>query len=292
MTLDQLKTLQAIVEGGSLKEAAALLHKTQPTISVAIRNLESELGVNIFARDQYRNRLTAEGEALYERAKLVLSEASTFTALGKRLAAGEESEVGIAFDSAIPVHLILQVVKQCKAEFPTTRLTMFSENNLGSLDRIKTGQAAMAIMPWVTPSTGMESLLFLNLTMQTVVSGDSHLLDKYKIVPKQVMKGYSQVVINDSSRNPSNKKYGVLEGGDQWKVNDYQTKKQIILQDMGWGSLPEHFMADELKQGLLVPIEVQGLKPVVDIPIHVVRQVNEAGGPVAQRLWQLFNDIN
>jgi len=292
MTLDQLKTLQAIVEGGSLKEAAALLHKTQPTISVAIRNLESELGVNIFARDQYRNRLTAEGEALYERAKLVLSEASTFTALGKRLAAGEESEVGIAFDSAIPVHLILQVVKECKAEFPATRLTMFSENNLGSLDRIKTGQAAMAVMPWMTPSTGMESLLFLNLTMQTVVSGDSYLLDKYKIVPKQVMKGYSQVVINDSSRNPSSKKYGVLEGGDQWKVNDYQTKKQIILQDMGWGSLPEHFMADELKQGLLVPIEVQGLKPVVDIPIHVVRQASEAGGPVAQRLWQLFNDIN
>ena len=31
MTLDQLKSLQAIVEGGSLKAAAQSLHRTQPT---------------------------------------------------------------------------------------------------------------------------------------------------------------------------------------------------------------------------------------------------------------------
>ena len=130
----------------------------------------------------------------------------------------------------------------------------------------------------------------MNMRFKSVIAADSPLLKKYNAVPKAVMKHYPQVIIG--GRKSSSKNYGVLEGGDQWRVNDYQTKKEIIMQGMGWGSLPEHLIKDELAQGLLAPIKVEGDTEMPNIELRVVRLEGESVGPVAQRLWRLFQQHN
>ena len=290
MTLEQLKSLQAIVEGGSLRAASESLNRTPPTISVAIKNLEEELGLKIFDRDQYRNTLTAQGKKLYEQAKLVLSQAQTLQNLATQLVAGEETEVGIAFTSAIPVSPIIKTIRQCKEEFPATRLEVYSENGFGPMDLLENGQASISIIPWMQNNQKLESIHFMNIRFESVIAADSPLLKKYDAVPKAVMKHYPQVIIG--GRKSSTKSYGVLEGGDQWRVNDFQTKKEIIMQGMGWGSLPEHLIKDELAQGLLAPIKVEGDSDMPSIELRVVRLEGEPVGPVAQRLWSLFQQQN
>lgn len=288
MTLDQLKSLQAIVEGGSLRIAAQNLHRTQPTISVSIKNLETELGLKLFDRDQYRNKLTPNGEALYEKAKLVLGQAQSFENLAKQLTTGQELNVGIAFTSAIPVSPILNTIRQCKIEFPRTRLEMYSENGLGPLDVLKSGQASLIIIPWIKNIETLESMHFMNLKFVSVISAKSPLLQKYQVVPKAIIRAHPQVII--SGRKSSNTTYGVIEGGDQWKVNDFQTKKELIVQGMGWGSLPEHLIKDELEQGILAPIMVEGDIEMPNVEFRIARLESEPVGPVAQRLWQLFQE--
>lgn len=288
MTLEQLKSLQAIVEGGSLRVAAQNLHRTQPTISVAIKNLEKELGLKLFDRAQYRNKLTPHGEALYEKAKLVLGQAQSFENLAKQLTAGEELEVGIAFTSAVPVSPILHTIRQCKIEFPRTRLEIYSENGMGPLDLLEDGQVSLLIIPWIKNIETLESMHFMSLRFVSVISAASPLLKKYRVVPKAAIKKHPQVII--SGRKNSTTSYGILEGGDQWRVNDFQTKKELIVQGMGWGSLPEHLIKEELEQGLLVPLRVEGDVEMQDIEFRIARLESEPVGPVAQRLWQLFQE--
>jgi len=146
--------------------------------------------------------------------------------------------------------------------------------------------ASILIIPWVKNNEKLESMHFMNLRFISVIAADSPLLQEYETVPKAVMKNYSQVII--SGRTSSTTTYGVLEGGDQWRVNDFQTKKEIIMQGMGWGSLPEHLIKDELAQGLLAPIKVEGDIKAPNIELRVVRLEGEPVGPVAQRLWELF----
>jgi len=287
MTLEQLKSLQAMIEGGSLRAAAERLNRTQPTVSVAIKNLEEELGLQIFDRKQYRNTLTPQGKKLYEKAKLILGQAESFKNLANQLAAGEETEVGIAFSSAIPVAPIISTIRQCKEEFPGTRLEVYSENGLGPLDLLENGQASILIIPWVRNIDNLESMPFMNLRFISVIAADSAVLQEYDVVPKAVMKGYPQVIIS-SGQKSSTSSYGVLEGGDQWRVNDFQTKKEIIMQGMGWGSLPEHLIKEELAQGLLAPVKVEGDPDKPNIELRVVRKEGAPVGPVAQRLWELF----
>ena len=47
MTLDQIKVLSAIAQTGSFRDAAELLHRTQPNLSVVTRNLEKEWRKNL-----------------------------------------------------------------------------------------------------------------------------------------------------------------------------------------------------------------------------------------------------
>ena len=68
ITVDQLKVLEAIAEEKSLRAAAIRLHKTQPALSHSIKQLEVQLGLELFTRDSYRLRLTSTGKSIYQMA--------------------------------------------------------------------------------------------------------------------------------------------------------------------------------------------------------------------------------
>ena len=72
MNLDQLRVLDAIVRTGSFRAAAEELHRAQSAVSYAVKNLESDLGVQLFSRDASRPVLTPEGQAVHAKARALL----------------------------------------------------------------------------------------------------------------------------------------------------------------------------------------------------------------------------
>ncbi len=72
MTLNQLRYFCTASRFHSITRAAEELYVTQPTISVAIRDLEIEFGVSLFHRKGNQLVLTVEGESLYEKATYIL----------------------------------------------------------------------------------------------------------------------------------------------------------------------------------------------------------------------------
>ena len=68
-TLRQLRYLTALAEERHFGRAAALCHVTQPALSMQIRELEAELDLTLVERGRGGVALTADGEALAERAR-------------------------------------------------------------------------------------------------------------------------------------------------------------------------------------------------------------------------------
>ncbi|HVK42072.1 MAG TPA: LysR substrate-binding domain-containing protein [Phenylobacterium sp.] len=68
-TLRQLRYLTALAEERHFGRAAALCHVTQPALSMQIRELEAELELTLVERGRGGVALTADGEALAERAR-------------------------------------------------------------------------------------------------------------------------------------------------------------------------------------------------------------------------------
>ena len=64
MTLLQLHYFDTVCQAGTVSGAAAMLHIAQPSLSVALKNLEEELGLELFARRGRGLELTAAGSRL------------------------------------------------------------------------------------------------------------------------------------------------------------------------------------------------------------------------------------
>lgn len=74
MTLQQLRYLIAVAEYGSINKAAAQLYASQSNLSTAIKDLERELGITIFTRNNRGVALTNDGAELVSYARQVLEQ--------------------------------------------------------------------------------------------------------------------------------------------------------------------------------------------------------------------------
>ena len=72
MTLNQLEYFCAVCRYHSITRAANELYVSQPTISVALRDLENEFHIRLFHHGKNRISLTQEGEAFYRKAEHLL----------------------------------------------------------------------------------------------------------------------------------------------------------------------------------------------------------------------------
>ncbi len=74
MTIAQMQYFVAVCEYGTISKSAEMLHISQPSISLAIKDLEEQFGVTLFERENKRLSLSQEGRHMYEVAKSILSQ--------------------------------------------------------------------------------------------------------------------------------------------------------------------------------------------------------------------------
>lgn len=286
MTLEQLKMLVAIADSGGILAAAEALHKTQPTVSVAIRKLEDELDVQLLSRDSYRASLTPAGETLCQQARTILKQSKILSGMAQHLAQGNEPRINIAIEASCPLPLILGALGNCECKFPGTQFNLTGETLWGALERLRLGEADLAISPWFEENLTYESFQLTSATLVTVASPQFRNKLGAEALELDDLKGSVQVVVRDSSLNPSQRSFGYLADGRHWYVTDHLTKKEIILAGMGWGRLHKHMIEDELHSGKLVPLSIRNYATTMEVKICVARIMDKPVGPVAAALWE------
>src|SRR5260370_16592340 len=86
MELRHLRYFVAVAEAGSLTVAAEQrLHTSQPSLSRQIRDLESELGVQLLTRRARGIELTPAGRTFLDHARLVLSQVDAASEAARRV---------------------------------------------------------------------------------------------------------------------------------------------------------------------------------------------------------------
>lgn len=283
MTLDQLKILVTIAETGSLLAAAKALYRTQPTISVSVKNLEEELNVRLLDRSSYRARLTTQGLQLCQKAKTILKQVDEFSTLAEYLSIGHEPELHLAIEASCPMPLVLKILQSSEKNYPQTHFNLRVENIWGALEKLQDGEVDLAISPWFQDIQNLESLPLTKTKLITVSAPG--FCPKEQPLEVETMKQYVQIVVRDSGWRDYGLSYGVLDGARHWIVSDHLTKKQLIVAGMGWGKLQEHIIAEELAEGRLIPLDIAHYPCQVEMEIRAVRRLGEQIGPVATSLW-------
>ena len=282
MTLEQILTIEAIVKYGSFKSAALNLHKSQPSISMAVKKLEEEYQITLFSRDEYRPTLTSEGKVFFEKAKSLLKEFRELEILGRQIKGGEETELRIGIDAISPVSLILSFLKRFFSKHPQTRLQLSFEVLNGTIERLLEDKVDFAITPMQQGEWELESIKLTKTKLVPVMRAD--MVTERKICD-EILKNYTQIILADSARNMSKKSTGILEGGKSLTLTEISFKKEMILQGLGWGGLPFEMVKSEIAKEKLIVIKTRTIRER-DFEIFLVRNPNKAIGPVAKELWE------
>src|SRR2546423_10287922 len=145
ITLDQWAALAAVVEAGGYGNAAEELHKSQSSVTYAVQQLESLLGVKAFEIKGRKAVLTPSGQLLYRRARILLDEAASLEKAAKSASAGWEAEIRIAAEMIFPAWLLLKCFDKLNAESPHTRIEYFESVIAGTNELLLTARAQLAL---------------------------------------------------------------------------------------------------------------------------------------------------
>lgn len=293
MTLEQILTLEAIVDAGSFKAAAEKMHKSQPSLSVAIKKLEDEFGILLFSRDEYRPKLTSDGILFYQKAKKVLSSTRELEELARMLGKGVEAEIKISIDAISPVPLILKFLRKFFDDHPKTRLVIRFEVLNGTLERLEEDEVDLAITSLYDGKSAFEATKLTDVKLVPVIHRDllNRLLKHYKVktINEEILRTVTQVILADSARRLPRIDSGILHEGKSITLTELSFKKEMIMQGLGWGGLPLESIATELKQKILCPIHTLNVYER-KATIQALRKKDRVMGPVLKELWESFKE--
>jgi DNA-binding transcriptional LysR family regulator len=289
ITIHQLLCFEAVVSEGSFQAAADKLLRAQPSISLAVKNLEAQLKLTLLDRSGYRVTLTEAGRSFHARAKVFLHELAALKTHATQLAMGEESELRVVVGDLSPLPETLSLLRTFFDGCPQTRLHLHFEAISGPWERLFDDETDLILHHIDKADARLEYMdLFPVKLIPVVAPNFLRFPITRKIAPEQ-MRDYVQCVIRDTARHTTPRDYYLVEGARSWTVSDQLMKKQLILQGMGWGHLPRYLIEDELANGKLLSIAGEYFKGG-QVELVAARRRDAPHGPIANRLWQFIAD--
>src|ERR1700757_3030485 len=147
MELRHLRYFIAVAEMGSLTEAAKRrLYTSQPSLSRQIRDLEDEVGVELFSRSVHGVELTAAGKVFLDHARLALSQVDAAVEAARRAAQPARKTFAIGFQTGHEMNWLPQAMQVLRDELKNIHVTVTSDYSPDLAGALIRGRLDVAFM--------------------------------------------------------------------------------------------------------------------------------------------------
>ena len=283
VTIEQLRTLRAVVESGSFSAAARKLGRVQAAVSQAIDRLEAQLGLRLFDRTGRVPRLTAHGEAIVAAAAKVGADVEALDELVESLKQGVERTLSIVVDVLFPTASLVAFAKDFAAEHPDVRLVLFTDVLSAVTAHVRERRSSWGIAIEDADLSELDHRPIADVRLVPVAAPSHPLARRKGSLDAATLADTVQIVLGEhrhqTERAPDD--HGVLSSRT-WRVVDLATKGALIAGGLGWGHMPAHLVRDELRARRLVELrlDVWGSEPPRRALVLVWRR-QAVMGPVA-----------
>lgn len=285
VTLDQMRALVTVVEEGSFSAAARALQRVQSAVSAAMANLEAALGVPIWDRSTKVPTLTPQGRAVLAHARRVLAEVDQLRRDVAEMAAGLEPSVSLCVDALYPVDALIAICGAFVQTFPTVELRIDTEVMSAVSARVVEGGATLGVMGPHGLSPALERHALSSVRLVPVVAPSHPLASTRGRAAEARLAEAIQIVLSERIAAGAEDQ-GVLSPRT-WRIADLHTKHRMLLAGLGWGSLPEHLVRDDLRAGRLVALRLAALGDEgTAVPMSAVHRRDAIIGPAHRWLLE------
>jgi DNA-binding transcriptional LysR family regulator len=286
ISLEQWRSLLAVVDAGGYAQAAEVLHKSQSAVTYAVQKMESLLGVKVFEVVGRKAHLTPTGEVLYRRAKALLDEAGALEGAAGSLAAGWEPELRLAVEIIFPTWLLLQCFARFAEERPETRIELYESVLSGTEEALLQRKVDLAICSQVPPGFVGDSLMRLRFVAAAHPDHPLHQLGRELTL--QDLRKHRHLMIRDTG---SQRRSGSWLGAEQsWTLSHKATSIHAAGMGLGFAWYPEETILGELEHGLLkaLPLREGGERWA---ELYLVFADRDYAGPGALRLAEIIRGL-
>jgi len=258
--LKELRSFCITKQEGSMSKAAEVLFASQPTVSLQIKALESELNVKLFERRGPLLKLTTEGEILYELVHpLVLridSIKEDFEAHYGDLTSGE---LTIAAEESTILYTLPEPIRQFVEQFPGIRLKISNVTGRSGRDLLLADEVDLAVSSMLEVPDNLDYAPFVSYAPILITPKD-HSLTKLDKVSLQDISKYGLILppSHFSSWNLIKMVFGL--NGVKYKValeaGGWEVVKRYIDIGLGISIVTEICITDEDREKFgIVPLD-------------------------------------
>jgi len=262
MEIRQLKAFLAIAEAKTFTAGARRVNVTQAAISMQIRQLEDEVGLQLFTRTPRRVILTEAGEYLLDRARKILREHDTALAEIAELGGVEHGRLRIGSASAefatVQLPAILQGLRE---KFPNSELAVSAGTSQTLVDKIMHGEIDIAFVSLPVENSSITTdLLFSDEIV--AIAHPSHPMANERYISAAALAGEKLILgerggntrrMIDDFFNAANVRPNItMELSRQEAIN------QMVENNLGVGTAGAKTIADEIREGRLTSWMIEG----------------------------------
>lgn len=251
VTLEQWRTLMAVVDHGGYAQAAEALHKSQSSISYTVTKLQEQLSMELLHIEGRKAVLTPAGQALLQRSRHLLDHAAELEQVAASLQQGWEPEVRLAVEAIYPKDLLVKAFQQFLPQSKGCRLSLQEEVLSGAAEALLEKNVELSITPVVPPGFMGEKLM--DIPFIAVAKPDHELHQLGRDIELSDLSQHLHVVIKDTGHK-QNRDSGWLGSDLRWTVSSFESAKTLLANNLGFAWLPVHYVQGSIDSGDLKPL--------------------------------------
>ncbi len=159
MELRHLRYLVAVAEELHFGRAAIRLNISQPPLSQQIRQLEEELGVQLFQRTKREVRLTEAGQRIVNEAHQVLGQVDHFAKVAAQAGEGEIGHLSVGVPGGVN-EILVQTLRLVAKRYPAVRIELQYMTTGLQIEALREGRIDVGFLnlPVQEPSLALETV--------------------------------------------------------------------------------------------------------------------------------------
>lgn len=262
MEIRQLKAFLAIAEAKTFTAGARRVNVTQAAISMQIRQLEDEVGLQLFTRTPRRVILTEAGEYLLDRARKILREHDSALAEIAELGGAEHGRLRIGSASAeFAASQLPGILQKIREKFPNSDLSVIAGTSQALVDKIMHGEIDIAFVSLPVENSSITTdLLFSDEIV--AIAHPSHPRANERYISAAALAGEKLILsvrggntrrMIDDFFNAANVRPNItMELSRQEAIN------QMVENNLGVGIAGAKTISDEIREGKLTSWMIEG----------------------------------
>jgi LysR family hca operon transcriptional activator len=273
MELRHLRYFVAVAETGSLTVAAERrLHTSQPSLSRQIRDLEDEVGAELFNRSARGVELTPAGKAFLDHARLALSQVDAAIDAARRASQPTKQVFALGFLTGQEMTWLPRAMQVLRDELPNIDVTVSSHYSPDLADALARGKLDLAFLR-AEPGFDLDYRVVSGEKLVVLMPSDHPLTERATIRPEDLV-GQPFIMASNKARvlHDVIERYLQQSGIDitpEHGVDNLAMAMSLVASTRGLALMPEY--AENLLPWSVVSRPLEGDAPTIDLVIGYSR---------------------